>query len=434
MKIYIKDQKLNLEEIFTNDEVKFLKKSFPKINILIRAIPEISNSNSKKQIINKSKLELENSKNKIFVYKKQFYELILENIKKKYEKEGDNIMVKSLSCLIDDLSAEDNNNINNSKTMIIINNENISKNEKLNFNRSKQSSTLSLTEKKINDISNEIISSNINLDKSKINKEDKTNLKKQKSPNNNYKNIYYYNIINSKKIINNNNFKKDDNKNKAKLTNQKYFINNEKPLYYIDYSMNFLNSTNKLNSSNLSYFNHKNTLINNYKNYASSIQIYNRTEQNKNSQNKKTNNQSMTNNIKDNLNYINFEKKKRESYKKYSSKMLSKKIKSVKFLVKHISTKKNNEQKNKTPIQIRKVNITDANVENLFNVKKFSFLNVNANSFNNIENQDFNIFELIKSVGRENILPVIGYYIFNRLGFYNILKYDKYENWCKKIS
>ena len=434
MKIYIKDQKLNLEEIFTNDEVKFLKKSFPKINILIRAIPEISISNSKKHIINKPKLGQENSKNKIFVYKKQFYELILENIKKKYEKEGDNIMVKSLSCLIDDLSAEDNNNINNSKTMIIINNENISKNEKLNFNRSKQSSTLSLTEKRINDISNEIISSNINLDKSKINKEDKTNLKKLKSPNNNYKNIYYYNIINSKKIINNNNFKKDDNKNKAKLTNQKYFINNEKPLYYIDYSMNFQNSTNKLNSSNLSYFNHKNTLINNYKNYASSIQIYNRTEQNKNSQNKKTNNQSMTNNIIDNLNYINFEKKKRESYKKYSSKMLSKKIKSVKFLVKHISTKKNNEQKNKTPIQIRKVNITDANVESLFNVKKFTFLNVNANSFNNIENQDFNIFELIKSVGRENILPVIGYYIFNRFGFYNILKYDKYENWCKKIA
>ena len=392
MKIYIKDQKLNLEEIFTNDEVKFLKKSFPKINILIRAIPEISISNSKKHIINKPKLGQENSKNKIFVYKKQFYELILENIRKKYEKEGDNIMVKSLSCLIDDLSAEDNNNINNSKTMIIINNENISKNEKLNFNRSKQSSTISLTEKKINDISNEIISSNINLDKSKINKEDKTNLKKLKSPNNNYKNIYYYNIINSKKIINNNNFKKDDNKNKAKLTNQKYFINNEKPLYYIDYSMNFHNSTNKLNSSNLSYFNHKNTLINNYKNYASSIQIYNRTEQ-------------------------------KEAGIKYILE---------KAFIQDVSAK--NEQKNKTPIQIRKVNITDANVESLFNVKKFTFLNVNANSFNNIENQDFNIFELIKSVGRENILPVIGYYIFNRFGFYNILKYDKYENWCKKIA
>ena len=452
MKIYIKEQKLNLEEIFTNDEIKSLKKSFPKINILIRAMPEISNLKSNKQSINKSKLEQENSKNKIFVYKKQFYELILEKARKKYEQEGDNIMIKSLSCLIDDISTEDNNSNNNLNSMLLINNENISKNERLNFNKSKQTSTLSLPEKKINDISHEIISSNLNLDKIKNNKDDKINLKanfenfkKIKSPNNNYKNIYYYNIINSKKIINNNNFKKDDNKNKTKLTNKKYFMNNERPLYYMDYPVNFHNSLNKLNTSNLTYFNQKNTSTN-YKNYASSIQIYNRTEQNKNSKvsinnnlNKRTINQSMTSGMIENLNnlnYINFEKKKRESYKKYTSKILSKKIKSVKFLVKHISTKKNNEQKNKTPIHIKKVNIvTDTNVENLlFNVKKFSFMNVNANSFSNIENQDFNIFELNKSVGRENILPVIGYYIFNRLGFYNILKYDKFENWCKKIA
>ena len=53
----------------------------------------------------------------------------------------------------------------------------------------------------------------------------------------------------------------------------------------------------------------------------------------------------MANSILDNYNnsnFINFEKKKKESYKKYTSKNLSKKIKSVKFLVKHISSKKNN--------------------------------------------------------------------------------------------
>jgi hypothetical protein len=61
-------------------------------------------------------------------------------------------------------------------------------------------------------------------------------------------------------------------------------------------------------------------------------------------------------------------------------------------------------------------------------------MNIDTNLFNNIENQNFNIFDLNKSVGRENILPIIGYYIFNRFGFYNILKYDKYENWCKKIA
>ena len=107
----------------------------------------------------------------------------------------------------------------------------------------------------------------------------------------------------------------------------------------------------------------------------------------------------------------------------------------MKFLVKHISTKKNELQKNKTPIQIRNINIcTDTNIDNLFHISKYSFMNVDTNLFNNIENQDFNIFELTKSVGRENILPVMGYYIFNRLGFYNLLKYNKFENWCRKIA
>ena len=458
-KIYGIDKKLNLEEKFTNEEIKSLKKTFPKINILIRTSPikNKTNINLLKKNTSKSKLiSQENSKEKIYVYKNYFYKLILENAKNKYELERNNIMAKSISCIIDDLFAEDNTiNDNNSKALLIYNNnlDNSLKNEKTNFNKMKQMSTLSLPEKKINEINNEIIDTNIGGDKN--NKDEKLNLKnnleiikKLKSPNNNYKNIYYYNIINSKKIINNNNFKKDYNKNRTNLGNKKIIINNDKPLYYMDYSVNFQNNLNKINPPNLSYFNHKNIQSNNFnnnKNYASTIQIYNRTEQNKNNKislHKKTINQSMANSIIDNYNnsnFVNFEKKKRETYKKYPSKNLSKKIKSVKFLVKHISTKKDNIQnlrnKNKTPIQIRKVNIcTDTNTDSLFNIKKYSYMNIDTNLFNNIESQDFDIFNLNKSVGRENILPVIGYYIFNRFGFYNILKYNKFENWSKKIA
>ena len=458
-KIYGIDKKLNLEEKFTNEEIKSLKKTFPKINILIRTSPikNKTNINLLKKNTSKSKLiSQENSKEKIYVYKNYFYKLILENAKNKYELERNNIMAKSISCIIDDLFTEDNTiNDNNSKALLIYNNnlDNSLKNEKTNFNKMKQMSTLSLPEKKINEINNEIIDTNIGGDKN--NKDEKLNLKnnleiikKLKSPNNNYKNIYYYNIINSKKIINNNNFKKDYNKNRTNLGNKKIIINNDKPLYYMDYSVNFQNNLNKINPPNLSYFNHKNIQSNNFnnnKNYASTIQIYNRTEQNKNNKislHKKTINQSMANSIIDNYNnsnFINFEKKKKESYKKYPSKNLSKKIKSVKFLVKHISTKKDNIQnlrnKNKTPIQIRKVNIcTDTNTDSLFNIKKYSYMNIDTNLFNNIESQDFDIFNLNKSVGRENILPVIGYYIFNRFGFYNILKYNKFENWSKKIA
>ena len=436
------DKKLDLEELFTNDEIKFLKKEFPKINILMRASPSSADSQSNVNDSTKYKSELnkqENKKDKIYVYKKYFYKLILENAKTKYEQEENAIMLKSLSYLIEDLFNENNSDEINSKEILIYNNEN---NKKISFNKMKQMSTLSLPEKNISEINNEIISTNINIERNnKKSKDEKKNLnnnleylKKLKSPNNNYKNIYYYNIINSKKIINNNNFKKDYNRNRQTLPNKKIIIKKEKPLYYMDYSIH--NYLGKINPTNLSsYF--KN-IQSNISNYSSSItQLYNKTEQNKYkvvSLNKKINNKSIANDKMDNHNNINGIKK--EYYKKYDSKNLSKKIKSVKFLVKHISTKKNisKNSKTKTPIQIRKVNIfTDIN-KDLVNNKNYSYMNVDANVFNNIENQDFNIFNLNKSVGRENILPVIGYYIFNRFGFYNIIKYNKYEKWCKKIA
>ena len=224
--IYGIDRKLNLEEIYTNEEIKSLKKTFPKINILIRSSPNNSNSTSNISKQNASKSDLnktENSKDKIFVYKKYFYKLILENVKNKYEQEGNKIMIKSLSFIIEDLFNEESN-INESKSIILYNNHNdiSQKNDKIIFNKMKQMSTLSLPDEKINDINNEIISGNISNEKNnkiaekdeKLNlKNNLKNIKKIKSPNNNYKNIYYYNIINSKKIINNNNFKKDGSKN-----------------------------------------------------------------------------------------------------------------------------------------------------------------------------------------------------------------------------
>ena len=447
------DQKLNLEEIFTNEEIKSLKKTFPKINILIRSSPITTNVNSNLSKISSTKTkssQIENSKDKIYVYKKYYYKLILDDTRNKYEQEGNNIMVKSLSCLIDDLFYEDNiyNNIHkNNSNSIFIYNDDKQKNEKLFFHNKKQMSMANFPEKKSNEMSSEILPTNYDMDKeSKINKEEKAinsrnnfdYFKKIKSPNNNYKNIYYYNIINSKKIINNNNFKNED-----KLKNKKFTLKSLHPTKSMNVSMNYQN-INKLNNP-ISYANHRHMQSNNYNNYISSIKIYNQTEQNKNNQLflKKNNfNQTMTSSLIEgynNLNYLNLEKKKKESYKKYPSKNLSKKIKSVKFLVKHISTKKDNIQnlrnKNKTPIQIRKVNIcTDTNTDSLFNIKKYSYMNIDTNLFNNIESQDFDIFNLNKSVGRENILPVIGYYIFNRFGFYNILKYNKFENWSKKIA
>ena len=235
--IYGAEQKLDLEELFTSEEIKYLKKTFPKINILIISSPPNNNSNP---------IQHESSKDKIFIYKKHYYKLIIENIKNKYEQEGNNIMVKSLSYLIGDLFNEDNNNEINkniSNSIIIYNDNNIHKNERVLFNKKKQVSNVSLPDKKLNEINNEILQDNINMEKNnKSNKDEKLYIKnnydyvkKLKSPNNNYRNIYYYNIINSKKIINNNNFKNDENKNKQILKNKKFIIKNEKPLYSINY-------------------------------------------------------------------------------------------------------------------------------------------------------------------------------------------------------
>ena len=110
-------------------------------------------------------------------------------------------MIKSLSFIIEDLFNEESN-INESKSIILYNNHNDNslKNDKIIFNKMKQMSTLSLPDEKINDINNEIISGNISNEKNnkiaekdeKLNlKNNLKNIKKIKSPNNNYKNIYY---------------------------------------------------------------------------------------------------------------------------------------------------------------------------------------------------------------------------------------------------
>ena len=436
------DQKLFLEEIFTNEEIKTLKKTFPKINILIRSSP--SNIYQSSNLTSKTKSTLQdNYKDKIFVYKKYYYKLILENIKIKYKQEDNNIIVKSLSCIIEDLFYEENlyNNINkNNSNLVFIYNEDNPKNEKLNIPKKKQMSMANLKGKKLSEMSDGVLPTSSDKEKNNNNNskeikkvKSKNNLgfiKNLKSPNNQSKNLFF-NIVNSKKNINNKNLKNEENKNNRKYINTKFTLKNEHPISLFNYSMNLHNIINKSNHSNISYFNYRNSQFKNY----------NKTEHNKNNKvslNKKNISQTMANSLLDNLNninYMNMEKKKRDIYKKFNGKKLSKKIKSVKFLAKYISTKKNDTQKNKTPTQIKNENIcTDSNMEKVNDIKKYSFMNLEDNIFNNIENKDFNIFELVKNVGRENILLVIGYYIFNRLGFYNILKYNKFENWCQKIA
>ena len=69
------------------------------------------------------------------------------------------------------------------------------------------------------------------------------------------------------------------------------------------------------------------------------------------------------------------------------------------------------------------------------NIEKDNPINdlLNVSLLNNVETEDFNIFELDKRSSKKSLV-LIGCYIFNRFGFHNIMKYSMFENWCRKIA
>ena len=53
---------------------------------------------------------------------------------------------------------------------------------------------------------------------------------------------------------------------------------------------------------------------------------------------------------------------------------------------------------------------------------------------NNIEDKDFDIFALSIKVGKENVLPLIGNYLFTKYNFNEFMDITKFRNWCERIS
>ena len=93
------------------------------------------------------------------------------------------------------------------------------------------------------------------------------------------------------------------------------------------------------------------------------------------------------------------------------------------------------------------INIYEHNKKENSNLNnKTTYINTNPNDnismsifdtndlLKNIETEDFDIFELDNKIGPEYTLSLIGYYIYNRYGFCSLINYNKFENWCKKIT
>ena len=55
-------------------------------------------------------------------------------------------------------------------------------------------------------------------------------------------------------------------------------------------------------------------------------------------------------------------------------------------------------------------------------------------SYNNINDKNFDIFDFSIIVGKENVLPLISNYLFNLYNFQEFMNITKYRNFCEKIS
>ena len=91
------------------------------------------------------------------------------------------------------------------------------------------------------------------------------------------------------------------------------------------------------------------------------------------------------------------------------------------------------ELKNSNKIKSTKKLIPLLNNPNNISIDR-NFIIFNEKLINNIENENFNIFELDKEVGREQTLGIICFYIFNSFGMYNLIRYPYFENFIIKIS
>ena len=394
---------LNLTDIYSNDEIISLKNLIPDLNNQIFSL-----SNITKQPINSLKLSqdknikspknnIKQKLNLIEINKFKFYKLIIEKVKSIIEK-NDNILAKALSQLIEEFLSVSKiikqNKIYNNFFSYLKNQKAIGVQKVKNLENSSQYSANKNIRIQVRCKSEQLAGSEIipKRNYTFINDVNKSFNKKCKNCNEiisteNNGNIKKHLSFDSD--VESNHLNKDKNYKSCKNINNKtssIILCNKGPNVIIINNTNSSNKSSKIikNNNKINTFHKKNniSMLNDYttltkyrkKNYfLSQIALQKETK----------------------------DKKKKNDNKKYNTIKNSKNTSSVK-----IKSKEN----------------------------KFSLSSLDPKLLENIDCKDFDIFELVKKVGRDNILPVIGYYIYNKLGFNEIIKFDKYEKWCRIIS
>ena len=423
--------KLNLSEIYNNDEIKLLKESIPDLNNLIYIVSnnDINISNNSKSFTDKtnqhqyqyryfstSRKIKNNSNTSFLIDKEKFYSLILGTIKNYFQNEQKFLLSKSISLLIDEIlnvsKIIKQNLIYNQffksikNTKLINYSKNIDKNKEYKNLKVKFSTKESKNKNIVNTNTNDNIK-NLKDDPNETDINNNSNVKKQLS----------FKIENEiqKQNINNNRC------NKSLIEKKEKRIKDNSSRKDNDKSKSRINSVSKLD---LSIIKKKTKKLNNNK---KKINI------------DKRNMASMYNTT------THIKKKELVNHNPmYKSNIsLKKGHYDIRLGINDILNNKNEfsltESQNIKNISKdeKKKSHRIINVNNNYNYN-YKIINsptqIDLNIYKDIETQEFNIFKVESIIGRELILPLIGYYVFNTFGFDKIIKYNIFENWCKKIS
>ena len=407
---YENQTKLNLSEFFSNDEIQLLRKSIPEISNIIYLISnnEHHNNTEYSRAINEKgyyqqqqyryfsaiRKSRNNSNSSFCIDKEKFYTIILDSIRQIFEKEKNYILSKSLSIIMDEIL-------------------NISKIIKQNLVYYKFFKSIKNTKL------NEIKKTKKSLSQSKI-KVNCNSIEKNNSKYFTQNNIYNNDII---KIDNSNE------KLKKQLSFETENENDKKSKKKFS-SKSVSNLPKKSKEKNIKGDSKDSSEIKpGSKKSPSFIYMKNKSKINLNQVKSNKNNR--------NLSAINISSNPKNSGKKVNNNL---------FLGSNkISLKKTNKNYKKIGLY----DFTHKNGNNLFkkirekshkeNMKKINTRiippsSVDPKLYENIETQEFNIFKLESEIGRENVLPLIGYYVYKYFGFEEIINNNKFENWCQKIA
>lgn len=458
------NSKINLNEIYTEKEIQDIKKIIPTMSTLIMS--NIGKLNKYPNISFSSKEKTKEGNYNQYIDKNKFIELILEKAQLIFKEENNVILTKSISYILEEIQKHlDNTNINKKigTNKVTKNNfgqnlnENIEFNKKDNFNKISPNKNVILNKNIYMDtpISPFIFNKNNSNEFLPISARIKRNKKYNNSINNSYNCLkhqkfidfgkesdYKIKSIKGNSIINNfitfansnqteNNINNITNELGALSSRLSPKANKIYSFYNIQHCKrsNFLRRENLNNAVRILFprnsLNQTQFKSRNLKRQISPINnINNRIILNSHKKNEKLFHH------KYNLSEIDFQSNLKND-NNYLSNYIRKKQK--------LKAENNVSQSNYNKKSLRKSminNKTHKNSNNNINKALKSEIKIN-NSFpdySKIEEKDFDIFDFDNNVGKKNTLTLIGNYIFVKYSLNSVIKKDKFNNWCKKLT